>query len=171
MTTKVVLTGDKEMAALLKELGGKAADRIARNTLSAGARAAVKGIKKAAPKSMKPAIGSRVERAKSGEFEAKVGAGVGKAKKEGSKARAKQKSAAKLVHLFVLGTKPRFRKKLGGHYAGNQNPTQEALSTGQMTPNPFVKQGMAAAQGDMSAKQKAAFDRSVERERAKLAKK
>lgn len=150
------IVGGPEFDAKLDDLQKNAKRRIAKNTISAGARAVRKEMKKLAPDSLKQSIGMDVDPDK---FTAKIGPNVGK------------RSRIKWVQwatTIVIGTAQRFRKVIDGLYGGFiKNPTQQQLSTGQIKAKGFVAQARANATGSMNASMKASFDRSVAREVAK----
>ncbi len=155
----VTLTGFKEFDAKLRQFEAKAASRISRNTLGAGARLVQKEIKKEATPVLKPTIGMRNERGrKSGRIEAKVGVNVGK------RSRTKAKRWAPLM---VLGSQPRTRKTIGGRFAYIAKPTAAQLSTGRIKENQIVRRGYSAAQGSLPSVMRKAFNKSLAREVAK----
>ena len=156
----LTLTGVPELDAKLKKLETKAGNRIARNSLGAGARAVQKSIKNLASPKIKKSVGMRNEKGrKSARLETKVGINVGK--------RGGRTEFKRWAPLSVLGSVNRKRQKLGGKFAYVKNPTEEQLSTGQIKASQIVKRGYAAAQGSMNAAMKKAFDRSLAREVAK----
>lgn len=155
----ITLTGQKELDAKLKQLGTKGGNRVARNSLGAGARVVQKAIKKIAPKSIKDAIGMRNEKGrKSGKLETKVGVNVGK--------RSKTK-AKRWAPVIVLGTAIRQRKMIGGKFSYITKPTDAQLTTGKIRENHIVSAGLSASQGSAKAAMKKSFDRSFAREVAK----
>ncbi len=162
MKPTIRLTGEKEFDRKLAAMSdAKAANRIAGSVLGAEATVAKKAMQSRAPDWMKDQIGVRKGKNRAKVYETKVGVGVGKRKKN-SRKEFKGRAAA-----FVVGTAQRVRKELGGKFAGAKNVTQQQLSTGKIGPHPIVRQGFAAAQGQMKSKGKEAFDRAVERERKK----
>ena len=166
-----ILTGDKELEATLKKLADKSADRVARSVLGAGLTVIAKAMRNAAPVgktgSVKASIGKRNQRNKrKGLFEAKAGVNVGKKKKQLSTAIA----TAPHGHLVALGTKPRFRKSIGGRFGYIKNPSQQQLSTGTMPSNPFIKQAYESARGNAAAAMKKRAEKALAREAIKAAK-
>ena len=169
MAKQRILTGVAELDKNLKQLAGPVANRIAKSTLRAGVKAVARAIKQEAPQGktglVKKSIGSRFETfGRAGIVTAKAGVGVGKQ-------RAKKTSVnAPHAHLVALGTKPRYRKKIGGKYAGIRNPTRKQLRTESTPKNDFVKRGYQAGSAAMSQAMEAAAKKALAREAAKLAK-
>lgn len=156
----IALTGIKELDAKLLKMQTNTGQRVARTTLLTGARVVQKEIRKLATKFVKPTIGVRVEKSrKSARIEGKVGVNVGKGKQADAKTR--------WAPLTVLGSVSRFRKRIGGKFSYITKPTQQQLSTGQITKSNVVNRGYSAAKGKMNSAMKRAFDRAVKRESAK----
>lgn len=129
-----ILTGDKELDARLKRLADpKASRRIARKGLAAGLAVFRKEAKRRAPNArIKKSIGSTNKKNRSTKLHtAKVGANVG----------VKKSGYLPQLHLLILGTVQRFRKKVGGIFAGSKN-----TRTGKIEPNDFVKEAATAKQ-------------------------
>jgi HK97 gp10 family phage protein len=129
------LTGDERLHKKLRQLI-EAGDKSAGKAMRKGATKIAGAIRKEAPvgpsKTLKKSIGSKVKRsAKRGITDARAGIGVGK----------KKAKTARHGHLVGLGTTLRRRKKLGGKFAGVDNPSDTQLSTGTMPSNDFVKRG------------------------------
>lgn len=156
----ITMTGVKEFDDKLSGMERKAGNRIARNTLGAGARAVQKSIKSIAPQSIKKSIGMRNEKSKkSGKLETKVGVNVGK--------RGGRTEFKRWAPLIVLGSASRQRKSLGGKFRYITKPTSDQLSTGQVKKSDVVNEGYSAAKGSMNSAMKKAFERSLAREVAK----
>lgn len=165
---RMILTGDKALEKTLKKLADKSADRVARSVLGAGLTVINKAQRAAAPVgptgNLKANIGKRNERNKrKGVFEAKTGVGVGKQKR----LRAKGIASAPHGHLVALGTKPRYRKTIGGKFGFIKNPTREQLSTGTMPKNDFIKRSYQSARGAAQSKMKRQAEKALAREAAK----
>ena len=174
-----VLTGDKELEKTLKELGDKAADRVAKSVLNAGLTPVVKEAKKRAPGSIKNAIGKRNTRDRKGQHEAKAGIGVGKRKsiKKSKGSLARQKAIASNTsmnaphaHLVALGTVARKRQRIGGKFSYLNNPSDRQLSTGTMPANPFFRKAYEATKGTAAERMKKQAEKALEREAIKAAK-
>lgn len=171
-----IITGDKALERTLRHLSDKSGDKVAKAALGGSLSVMKRTIKKAAPVgptgNLKESIGSRFEKAtKRNNVTAKAGINVGKRKRQEAVGRRfNGRSNAPHAHLVGLGTKPRFRKRLGGKFASNKNPSKEQLSTGVMPSNRFVRnaarQGRAAM---LRASQKRAA-KALEREAVKAAK-
>lgn len=159
------ITGDKALERRLVFLGDKAADRVARSAQGAKLTVINKAQKAAAPVgptgNMKANVGKRNEKQKrTGIFEAKTGINVGK---QSSKKRRGVKRAPH-GHLVALGTKPRFRKALGGRFEYIRKPSREQLSTGTMPANPFIRTSTASALGAANAKAQTQATKALARE-------
>lgn len=117
-TSFVLLTGVEECDKLLKSVGKKIGNRVARRVLSSGVRLAVKKIKAQTDvRSVKKSIGGTVKRKSRGTtIVAKAGAAVGikkaKAAPKGG-TRGGVGIAAENVHWYILGTAERTVKKTG----------------------------------------------------------
>jgi hypothetical protein len=168
MSTRI-LTGVTELDNVLRQLQGPAANRIAKAALRAGIRAVAKGIYAAAPLGktgrLRASIGSRLMTyGRQGMVNAKAGIDVGKT------------SATRMTyhaphgHLVALGTKPRWRKRLGGKFAFMLSPTSKQLRTGEGPPNDFVRRGYAASYPAVLANMHLAAKKQMAKEAAKLAK-
>lgn len=156
----VTMTGVKQFDDKLKTMELKAANRVARNTLGAGARVVQKAVKSIAPASIKKSVGLRNEKGKrSGRLETKVGINVGK--------RGGRTEFKRWAPLIVLGSVKRKRERIGGKFSYITKPTPDQLSTGQIKKHDIVNQGFAASKGSANSAMKKAFDRSVAREVAK----
>lgn len=188
-----VFTGDRQVEKLLKKLADKAGDRVAKSCISAGTSVLRKEIKKAAPKgptgNLKKSVGSRISGRIGKDYVAKAGINVGKrtAKQtetrtisgqtfefkgvkrlKGKYAAAMKRSGKSTIaphaHLVALGTRRRFRSRLGGKFSYITNPTKSQLRTGKMPANPFVKRATRAAKGAIRAAMIKAAHRGLERE-------
>ena len=164
-----ILTGDVEIEKTLKQLADKAADRVARNALGAALTVVAKVMKKTAPVgttgSLKASIGKRNEKGKRrGIYTAKAGINVGKRSKK------TEKRLAPHSHLVALGTKPRFRKSLGGRFAGIANPSQQQLSTGVMPSNDFIKRAYESSREAAQSAMRRRAEKSLARELEKAKK-
>lgn len=134
-----ILTGDRQLDAMLAELHRSSANRIARSSLGKGSRLAAKKIKREVPghlKTVRKAIGSSVRKAKGGPNKgvtvAKAGAAVGKQRGKDAKRSTKHGvgMGPRNIHWWILGTNP--RKHDSGHPTGAMpaHPVvQQALST------------------------------------------
>jgi hypothetical protein len=159
----------------LRHLADKSADKVARAALGGSLSVMARNIKKAAPKgatgNLRSSIGSRFEKGSRKNRErvrAIAGINVGKRTKKEKEAGSRIRGPH--AHLVALGTKARFRKKIGGEFASIKHPSKEQLSTGVMPSNRFVRN--AAGQGRaamLKASQKRAA-KALEREAVKAAK-
>jgi hypothetical protein len=163
----IILTGDKECDAMLKAVGTKVGNRVARSVLSKAVRLAAKKIKAHTPiKSVKKAIGGSVKKQRGGAAKglvtAKAGAAVGI-----KKAKAAPKGgthsgvgiAAANVHWYILGTAERRVKTTG-------------QMVGQMPPHDIVKQANVGGPVRSLIKKEfpATFERECEKESRRLLK-
>lgn len=160
-----VITGDKALDRKLARLAGRDSGRARRAAAKAGITEIAKGIRSEVPvgptKNLKKSIGGRVAKAKGGPqkgvTEAKAGVNVGK----------KRGKRAPHAHLVGLGTKERTRRKLGGKFAGVENPTAEQLGTGAMPADDFVRRGFDKASGAAKAKTLGKLAKEIEKAAAK----
>lgn len=153
------LTGVPELDKKLEQMERKAGNRVARNTLGAGARVVQKAIKAISPAKIKDSVGMRNEKSRrSGKLETKVGINVGKRSKT---------RWAQWAPLIVLGSKFRTRKTIGGLFSYIKNPTAAQLATGVIPKTDIVNRGVAASKGSADSAMNKAFKRSLEREIAK----
>lgn len=148
-----ILTGDKELDAVLQTMKQKSADAIARAALGGALSAIAAGIRKAAPtgetKALKQSIGSRFEkqRGRRGPT-AKAGVNVGKMTTSRAEKLTKKWGARKMAphaHLVGLGTAKRYRKNIGGKFRGMFVGNKEKRTTGTMPSNDFVMRGTLRA--------------------------
>lgn len=148
-----ILTGDKELDALLQQMKQKSADAIAKAALGGALSATAAGIRKAAPvgetKDLKASIGSRFEkqRGRRGPT-AKAGVNVGKMTVSRAEKLTKKWGARKMAphaHLVGLGTAKRYRKSIGGRFRGMHADDNEKRTTGTMPSNDFVMRGTLRA--------------------------
>lgn len=158
------------VTAALAELGNAGARRIANSMQAAGTTAAVKSARAAAPKGetkeTSKSVGKRViRRDKAGLIVSKIGINVGH-----RKASQVQKGEPH-AHLVGAGTKPRFRKRIGGRFAYIRRPTPGQLSTGTMPALPFVPEAVSGAGTNIRAAMEKAGQKAVAREVARAAKK
>lgn len=160
----VLLTGVEECDKLLKSVGKKIGNRVARRVLSMGVRLAAKKIKAQTPvKSVKKSIGGTVKkRSRSNVIEAKAGAAVGiKAAKSAPKGgtRGGVGIAAANVHWYILGTAERTVKKTG-------------QKVGRMPPHDIVKQANVSGPVTSLIKKEfpAVFEQEVDKESKRLLK-
>lgn len=158
------LKGLNELQKNIKTLGSTSfANRLAKSVLAAGGTVAVKEIKKAAPHGTtgqeEKSIGKRTEKnTKGGIITEKVGIGVGKPRS----------GYQPHVHLVALGTKPRFRRSIGGRFSYIKNPTTRQLSTGTMPANPFVREAFNRSRSAAIAAMNKRFEKKLAEEVAKL---
>lgn len=139
MTTNTI-TGDKRLDRKLRHLAGKAQRKVVRAGIGKGMTILSRGIRNAIPpsqKSAKKTIGRRHKKNKiTGQYEAKVGLGVGKqtkSKKQRDPSRPGVGISKANIHWLVLGTK-------GRHKDTGQR-------TGRMEKAPdWVKQGVRATE-------------------------
>ena len=158
------------ITAALAEMTTGGARRIANSMQAAGTSAAVKAGRAAAPKGKtketSKSVGKRVvRRDKAGLIVSKIGINVGH-----RKASQVQKGEPH-AHLAGAGTKPRYRKVIGGRFAYITRPTREQLSTGVMPANGFVSQAVDGAAPTIRAAMIGAGQKAVAREAARAAKK
>ena len=158
------VTGDKEIDRKLADLKQSAQNKVARPSLTKGARLSAKAMKAAVPanlKDAKKAIGFKVKVKGSDQIIAKAGAAVGVKKSRLEKQLAKQKGkraghpgvgiSAANIQWFIMGTADRMtgsvqrRNKLRGNYRKSTgNPVH---STGRMPPQMSpVKQGFRSSE-------------------------
>lgn len=164
-----IITGDKELEATLKHLADKSADAVARSAVGGALAVLKRNIKKAAPVgptgNLKASVGSRFDKAarkNRNTVTAKAGLNVGKKTK-------RKKVNGPHAHLVALGTKPRFRKTLGGKFAGIKNPTNDQLSTGTMPSNAFVRDATGRSVSQMRTASVKRATKALEREAIKAA--
>ncbi len=149
-----IMTGFDEVDDALIHLEKKAANRIARTSMTAAMRPGVKAIKQRVKwKSGKKAIGQSVKRGRSAVTIGKLGAGVGIKKNKKLPVRKGKRPgvglSARNIHWPGLGTKERRTKK--------------GRRTGRMPQYQFVKEGVSASMGTMK-------QRLIEKAREELAK-
>ncbi len=118
--------------------------RIATSMETAGLRTLVKTERGAAPrgktKQTAASIGKRITlKARGGIVEGKAGVNVAKSKAQ------KTAKGDPHNHLVTGGSKPRYRKVIGGRFRSLRNPTRSQLSTGTMPGNDFINQAANAA--------------------------
>lgn len=161
------IQGSTELNAVLKSLETNGIARVAKSVVGAGATVIRRNIAKMAPVgetgSVKKSIGRRVIKDRvSGLVSAKIGVNVGK--------RTKLKGRhAPHAHMVAAGTRPRFRKRIGGRFAFIKNPTTSQLRTESTPANPFVAAGFSAGQAGAVAAMKKQFAKSLEREALRAA--
>lgn len=136
--------------------------RIARSVENAGLRALVRAEKAAAPigdtKQTRQSLGKSITlKNPIGLIEGKTGIGVA------------QKSRPAKPHAhFNAGTKPRYRKSLGGKFRWILRPTAAQLRTGTMPANPFVSRAASSSTSAVQAAMTTAGQKALTRETAKL---
>lgn len=154
----------------IDELTVAGARRIANSMQAAGTTAAVKAGRAAAPKGKtketSKSVGKRViRRDKAGVLVSKIGVNVGH-----RKASQVQKGEPH-AHLVGGGTKPRYRKVIGGRFAYITRPTRAQLSTGVMPANGFVGSAVSGAASTIRTAMETAGVKAVAREVERAAKK
>lgn len=152
---KPVLTGDKEIDKLLRELANEGISKAAKSAVTKGMRVVAKSQKNKVPpqyKHVKKLIGSRFNKVKKGKQagtqQAKAGFGVGKKGKTAKKLRQSRKGrkgggvglSLNNIHWAVLGTEERTTKD--GHPTGKMPKVLENV----------VPDGTQAALGEVKAK-------------------
>ncbi len=157
-------------ALALDDLARGGAARVANSMQAASTSAVVKAGRAAAPrgktKETSQSVGKRVvQRNKAaGLIVSKIGINVGKHRK------AEEVGVHEPhAHLVGMGSKPRFRKRIGGRFAYITRPTQDQLSTGTMPANDFIGQALATARPAMVAAMLNAGAKAMEREAIKAA--
>jgi hypothetical protein len=136
------LTGLKELDAKLRNLANRELRKIARAGIKAGLREMAKGIRREIPaqyKDAKKAIGVNARKARvgdaKGQYQAKVGAGVGKkAKAPAERSGSGVGLSAANIHWAILGT--------------GERHTQTGASTGAMPAilGGIVQRGVATSE-------------------------
>ncbi len=155
------VTGDVALDALLKQLGGKVANRAITSGLRAGLSHVTKAIRSEIPQpSVRKAIGNKLKKLRNGTVIAKVGAGVGPRTRNELASRGKRPGvgiSGRNVHWYILGTKQRTQKKTG-------------RNTGQMPANGAEKRGWAKSEPTCMAAIQTKTSAILTKEMAKLAK-
>lgn len=152
----------------LVELTNTGARRLAKSIQAAGASELTKVIRSHAPvgktKATRKAVGRRrFIDSKAGFLSTKTGINVG------------HRPAAEVTphephaHLVGMGTKPRFRRRLGGKFRLISRPTSRQLSTGTMPANDFVSRAVQIARPGILARMAAAGKKALEREALRAA--
>lgn len=167
------IRGISLVQAAFADLGSAGVARVAKSTMGAGLAVLKRAEKKAAPKGAtgqtRASIGSRVVVSrKAGFISAKTGIGVGK-KKQTAETFSTRMNAPH-AHLVALGTKPRYRKRLGGKFRYLKRPKRRQLSTGVMPANSFIQAAFNAARPAAAAAMERAAHKALEREMARAAK-
>jgi len=184
MSGGIIITGDKELNALLQRLPVAVEKKIARQALSQALTIEVKAMKAAVPANMKDArqaIGKRLGKNKrKGIIEAKAGAAVGfnksKTKKIEGKIEAKRAGkpgvgiSPRNIHWFILGTQQRTRGvKIHRLKSGNVKMLtgNTVANTGQMPGKPFIRQAALSVQSQVQAKIEEVIRQKLDQEIAK----
>lgn len=165
--------GASELQATFVELRNNGVGRVARSMAGAGITVVRRYQVKAAPRgktgAIRAAIGRKVSVSRKANFiTAKAGINVGK------KSKAAQAFNGKLTapHAhFVAGTKPRYRKRIGGKFAWVKHPSPTQLSTGRGPVNNFIEQAYNAAKPAAAAAMEKAGRKALEREAARVKRK
>lgn len=169
MTSK--LRGAHELQESLSDFRNNGVGRLARSTLGAGINVIKRAQAKAAPKGKtgetRASIGRNLKASRKAQFiTAKSGINVGK------KARALQKISAKgsnqHAHLVGGGSKPRYRKRIGGRFSWVRHPSPTQLRTGRMPANQFIVQAFNAARPAAAAAMEKTAAKGLEREAARM---
>lgn len=152
----------RTLESVLDELSKAGAKRIAKSVTSAGIAAIKRAIKSGAKGTIKKNVGSTVKSSNNSTvIKSKVGINVGGAKIIQSNPHA---------HLYVIGSRKRTRKRLGGQFAMIKNPTQQQLNTGEMPGSDFINRAVSAAQPAAISAMNSAAQKALMRESARAAK-
>lgn len=160
-STRITVTGAKELNKLLETLKVGSANKVMRGGLAKGTRIILKSMKAQVPsqyKSAKKALGAINKKNRIGVHQAKVGAGVGKAASaEGkSKRRGSVGIGGRNIHWFILGTEKRTTE------AGQDRGAMPAVLAN------VVKAGFAGAASSAMAAIVAHVKAGIEKEVARL---
>lgn len=138
----ISLEGVNQVWREIKRFEKRVGPRIAGRMLGAGMRSFAAGVKREIPKTQTPghsnrrlkkSVGYRYAKTRSGIQSAKFGFRVGRRKA----------NAAPHAHLYVLGTKARTRRRIGGRFARFKAAKR---TTGMMPGRPnILKQGVASS--------------------------
>lgn len=161
---KAQVTGDLELAAILRDLAPKMQRRTLRAGVAAGARTIARAAKSAAPVgatgALKRAMASKVKTYKNGNVAGIIGARKGlKVDKRGVKAAGRQVAASRYLHLVEKGTAAHAIRR-GDSHGMIQHPGAKA--------NPFLEQAAQAALPAAGAKIAEKCKDFLEREAAKM---
>lgn len=168
MTSK--LRGAHELKESLSDFRNNGVGRLARSVLGAGINVIKRAQVQAAPKGKsgqtRASIGRNVKAGRKAQFiTAKSGINVGK------KSKAIQKISGKggdpHAHLVGGGSKPRYRKRIGGRFSWVRHPSPTQLGTGRMPASQFIVQAFNAAKPAAAAAMEKTAAKGLEREAAR----
>lgn len=163
MATAQVVTGERELIRELKRWEKQGGERLGRKVLGAALRSFAAGVKKSIPatttpgrstKRLKASVGYRVVRGHARKQVGKVGFRVGKGRA----------NKAPHAHLFILGTKRRTRRRIGGRFA--RFDRVGARGTGKVEGHPdTVPRGVAASINKARSNMRRTGKREIEKQR------